>query len=55
MKKEIVVRELIDKKRGRPLLLGKEMDKEVHAYIIELHASDCPINTAIVIATGVGV
>jgi len=36
-------------------LLGEEMDKEVHAYIIELQASDCPINTAIVIATGVGV
>ena len=53
--KEIVVRELIDKKRGRPLLLGKEMDKEVHAYIIELRVSGCPINTAIVIATGVGI
>jgi len=27
--KEIVVRELIDKKRGRPLLLGEELDKQV--------------------------
>ena len=27
--KEVVVRELIDKKRGRPLLLGEEMDEQV--------------------------
>jgi len=53
--KEIVVRELIDKKQGRPLLLGEEMDKEVRTYIIELSARGCPINTAIVIATGVGI
>jgi len=53
--KEIVIRELIDKKRDHPLLLGKEMDKEVCAYIVELHASGCPIYTAIVIATGVGI
>jgi len=53
--KEIVARELFDKKRGSPLFLGEEMDKEVHAYIIELRASGCPINTDIAIATGVGI
>ena len=31
--KDVVVRELVDKKRGRPLLLGKELDAEVQAYI----------------------
>jgi len=31
------------------------MDKEVRTYIIELRASGCPINTAIVIATDVGI
>jgi len=29
--------------------------RKVCAYIKELHASGCPINTAIVIATGVGI
>ena len=53
--KEVVVRELIDNKRGRPLLLGEEMDEQVRAYISELRANGCPINTAIVIATGQGI
>ena len=51
----MVVRELISKKRGRPLLLSEEMDKQVRAYISELRANGCPINTAIVIATGQGI
>ena len=34
--KEIVVRELIDQKRGCPLLLGEELDKQVRAYLAEL-------------------
>ena len=50
-----MVRELISKKRGRPLLLSEEMDKQVRAYISELRANGCPINTAIVIATGQGI
>ena len=53
--KEVVVRELIDNKRGCPLLLGEEMDEQVRAYISELRANGCPINTAIVIATGQGI
>ena len=53
--KEIVVRELIDKKRGCPLLLGKEFDKQVQAYLAELRSSGCPINTAISIATSRGI
>ena len=31
--KKVVVRELIDNKRGRPLLLGKVMDVQAQAYI----------------------
>ena len=54
-KSGVVVRELIDNKQGRPLLLGKEMDEQVRAYISELRGNGCPINTAIVIATGQGV
>ena len=53
--KEVVVRELIDNKRGRLLLLGEEMDEQVRAYISELRANGCPINTASVIATGQGI
>ena len=37
------------------MLLGEEMDEQVRAYISKLRANDCPINTAIVIATGQGI
>ena len=50
-----MVRELIDNRLGHPLLLGEEMDVQVRAYISELHANGCPVNTAIVIATGQGI
>ena len=49
--KEIVVRELVDQKRGGPLLLGEELDKQVQAYLSELRANGGPVNTAIAIAT----
>ena len=49
-----MVRELIHQKRGCPLLLSDEMDKQVKAYVTELWANGCPINTAIVIATAQG-
>ena len=51
-RKEVVVRELIDNRLGYSLLLGKEMDVQVRAYISELHANGYPVNAAIVIATG---
>ena len=53
--KEIAVRELIDQKRGHPLLLGEELDKQVRAYLTELRSNGCPVNTAIAIATACGI
>ena len=53
--KDVVVRELVDKKRGRPLLLGKELDAEVQAYIHDLRLAGCAVNTAVVIATAEGI
>ena len=53
--KDVVVRELVDKKRGHPLLLGKELDAEVQAYIHDLRLAGCAVNTAVVIATAEGI
>ena len=53
--REIVVRELVDQKRGRPLLLGEELDKQVQAYLTELRANGGPVNIAIAIVTARGI
>lgn len=53
--KEVVVRELVDRKRGRPLLLGNELDQQVQAYVHALRLNGEIVNTAIVIATGEGI
>ena len=50
-----VVRELVDGKRGRPLLLGSELDQQVQAYVNTLRLNGGVVNTAIVIATGEGI
>ena len=42
---EIVVSSLPSKKRGRPLLLGDELDKQVQSYV---HATTVSISTRIV-------
>ena len=52
---EVVVRELVDRKHGRPLLLGNELDQQVQAYVHALHLNGGIVNTAIVIATGEGI
>ena len=52
---EVVVRELVDRKRGRPLLLGNELDVQVQAYVNALRLNGGIVNTAIVIATGEGI
>ena len=52
---EVVVRELVLRKRGRPLLLGNELDVQVQAYVNALHLNGGIVNTAIVIATGEGI
>ena len=37
------------------MLLGEEMDGQLRAYISKMRVNGCPINTAIVIATGQGI
>ena len=53
-KQEVVINELPNKKRGRPLLLGKELDDYVIMYIKHLRSSGAVVNTAIVMAAGSG-
>ena len=48
------MRELVDRKRGRPLLLGYELDVQVQAYVNALRLNGGVVNTTIVIATGEG-
>ena len=43
------------KKRGRPLLVGKELDKHVETFLQQLQANGVVINTAIVMATVEGI
>ena len=43
---DMTVNEIADKKRGRPLLLGCELDKQVQAYLILLRENGPVINTA---------
>ena len=40
------------KKRGRPLLLGKNLDKQMQEYILKLREHGCAVNTVIAAATG---
>ena len=49
------VDQLPPKKRGRPLLLGTELDHRVQLYVKELHTNGAIINTAIVMATAEGI
>ena len=49
------VNELPSKKRGRPLLLGSELDERVQLFLKQLRANGAVINTAIVMATAEGI
>ena len=51
----MVVQELVDKKRGCPLLLGSELDKQVQAYLTTLCTNGAVVNTAIAMACAEGV
>ena len=51
----MTVKEIADKKRGHPLLLGCELDKQVLAYLISLHENGAVINTTITMACAEGV
>ena len=45
------VQELIPKKRGRPLILGEDLDKQVREYLLETRRHGGIVNTAVAIAT----
>ena len=49
------VEELPCKKTGRPLLIGEELDAQVQQYVKESRKRGLPINTAVVVAAGLGV
>ena len=46
------VQQLPPKKKGRPLLLGEELDRQVRDYLQVLRKNGATVNTAIVIACG---
>jgi len=50
-----IVPELVPMKRGRPLLIGDELDRQVREYILETRRVGGDINTAVVIAGGTGI
>ena len=50
-REDMTVTKLESKKRGHPLMLGEELDKQVQMYIRTLGSKGCPINTAIVMAS----
>ena len=49
------VGEIGSRKRGKPLLLGEELDSQVRAYIIKLRDKGGVINSAIVKASAIGI
>ena len=51
----INITELPQKKRGRPLLLGEELDKQVQAYLTSFRESGAVVNTAITMACAEGI
>ena len=50
-----VVQQLPPKKKGCPLLLGEELDRQVRDYLQVLRRNGAAVNTAIVIACGDGI
>ncbi len=53
--KELVVKTLPCKKRGRPFLLGQSIDMEVQTILRAMRDNGAVVNTAIAIATATGV
>ena len=50
----MTIKALPSKKKGRPLLLGDELDRQVQAYIGKVREGGCVVNSAIVIAAARG-
>ena len=49
------VKQLDSKRRGRPLLLGSELDNLVQSYIVQLRDNGGVINSAIVMSAALGI
>ena len=49
------MQELIPKKKGRPLTLGEELDKQVREYLLDTRRCGGIVNTTVTIATGTGI
>ena len=49
------LKRLPEKKRGRPLLLGEELDRQVRAYVTSLRSNGAVVNTAIVMSCAEGI
>lgn len=47
--------EVLEAKRGRPLLLGNKLDNQVREYVLALRSNGAVINTAIVMAAATGI
>ena len=47
---KIAVKEMPSKERGRPVLLGNELDQQVQAYLVKLRESGHAVNSSIVLA-----
>ena len=46
---------IVNKKRGRPVLLGCDLDRQVRAYLTALRSNGAVVNTAIAIACAEGI
>ena len=51
---DAVVEKLVEKKQGRPFLLGEELDKQVQAYLSDFRKGAMVVNTTIAIGCAQG-
>lgn len=47
---DLTIKDLPEKKKGRPYLLGEELDKQVRAYVKSLRSHGAVVNTAIALS-----
>ena len=47
--------ELPEKQRGRPLLLGKDLESQVRQFILELRDCGSPVSIAVVVVAAKGI
>ena len=51
---DLDIKTIPEKKMGRPLLLGIDLDKEVQAYLRTIRKAGCPVNTAVTLGAATG-